>query len=76
MTGGGRVDDDPVPLQRRPLIAEYDTSGTVLRRYAWGPATDEPAAWFLHPALHPEYPGQWRIPSIWPWARKRGIFSG
>jgi hypothetical protein len=28
------------------LIAEYDTSGNVLRRYVHGPGTDEPAIWY------------------------------
>jgi RHS repeat-associated protein len=28
------------------VIAEYDTSGNVLRRYVHGPATDEPVVWY------------------------------
>ncbi len=28
------------------IIAEYDTSGTVLRRYVFGPGSDEPMVWF------------------------------
>lgn len=28
------------------LIAEYDTSGTLLRRYVHGPRTDEPIIWY------------------------------
>ena len=27
------------------LVAEYATNGTMLRRYMWGPNTDEPIMW-------------------------------
>ena len=28
------------------LVAEYDTAGTLLRRYVHGPGTDDPLAWY------------------------------
>jgi RHS repeat-associated protein len=28
------------------LVAEYDGSGNLLRRYVWGPGTDEPLVWY------------------------------
>lgn len=28
------------------IIGEYDASGTLLRRYVYGPAMDEPLVWY------------------------------
>lgn len=33
------------------LVAEYDTANTILRRYAHGPGSDDPVAWFEGSAM-------------------------